>query len=128
MAPLAILLLIKIVGTLVPVALPMLLFSKARFDELSGFGPSDLVLYRVYGMAVLALLVGYSGGLLQVRAGVFPHGVLAMGFVSNAGAAALLFFVAEVRHLRRSSAFFALIAIGLAFAFFLPDAAMAPLW
>mgnify|MGYP001794454043 CR=1 FL=1 len=74
MAPLSILLWIKIVGTFFPVAAPLLLFPKSKIDELSGFSPSDVSLYRLYGLAVLALLVGYAGGFFQVVDGEFPIG------------------------------------------------------
>lgn len=128
MAPLSILLWIKIVGTFFPVAAPLLLFPKSKIDELSGFSPSDVSLYRLYGMALLALLVGYAGGYFQVVEGVFPIGVLAMGFVSNAGAFGVMVITGRARRTPFSAAFFGLIAVGLAAAFLFRDAAMTPLW
>ena len=128
MAPLSILLWIKIVGTFFPVAAPLLLFPKSKIDELSGFSPSDVSLYRLYGMALLALLVGYAGGYFQVVEGVFPIGVLAMGFVSNAGAFLIMVITGRARRTPFSAAFFGLIAVGLAAAFLFRDAAMTPLW
>ena len=128
MAPLSILLWIKIVGTFFPVAAPLLVFPKSKIDELSGFSPSDVSLYRLYGMAVLALLVGYAGGYFQVVEGIFPGGVLAMGFVSNAGAFLIMIITGRARKTPLSSAFFGLIATGLAAAFLLQEAAMTPLW
>ena len=128
MAPLSILLWIKIVGTFFPVAAPLLLFPKSKIDELSGFSPSDVSLYRLYGMALLALLVGYAGGYFQVVEGVFPIGVLAMGFVSNAGAFLIMVITGRARKTPFSAAFFGLIAVGLAAAFLFRDAAMTPLW
>ena len=128
MAPLSVLLWIKILGTFFPVAAPLLLFPKAKIDELSGFAPSDVSLYRLYGMAVLALLVGYAGGYFQVTEGVFPIGVLAMGFVSNAGAFLIMLITGRARKTPLSAEFFGLIATGLAAAFVFKDAAMTPLW
>jgi hypothetical protein len=64
MAPLSILLWVKIVGSFFPVALPMLFFPKSRIDQLSGFEASDVGLYRVHGMAVLGPLVGNFSGCL----------------------------------------------------------------
>ncbi|MEL7113404.1 MAG: hypothetical protein AAGK93_10790 [Pseudomonadota bacterium] len=128
MAPLSILLWIKIVGTFFPVAAPLLLFPKSKIDELSGFSPSDVSLYRLYGMAVLALLVGYAGGFFQVVDGEFPIGVLAMGFVSNAGAFLIMIITGRAKKTPLSAAFFGLIAAGLVTAFLLRDVAMTPLW
>ena len=128
MAPLSVLLWIKILGTFFPVAAPLLVFPKARIDALSGFSPSAVSLYRLYGMAVLALLVGYTGGYFQVVDGVFPIGVLAMGFVSNAGAFLVMLLTGRARKTPLSAAFFGFIAAGLAAAFIFEDAAMTPLW
>ena len=128
MTPLSLLLVIKIVGTFFPVAAPLLILPKARIDQLSGFSPSDVSLYRLYGMAVLALLVGYLGGYFQIEAGVFPIGVLAMGFVSNAGAFAVMVITGRAQKTPLSAAFFGLIAAGLAAAYLFQDFAMTPLW
>ena len=128
MAPLSILLWIKIIGTFFPVAAPLLLFPKSKIDALSGFSPSDVSLYRLYGMAVLALLVGYAGGYFQVLQGVFPIGVLAMGFASNAGAFLIMLITGRASKTPLSAAFFGLIAAGLGAAFFFQDAAMTVLW
>ncbi|MEO1322409.1 MAG: hypothetical protein AAFV59_05320 [Pseudomonadota bacterium] len=128
MAPLSILLWIKIIGTFFPVALPLLVMPKSFIDARSGFEASDLSLYRLYGMAVLALLVGYAAGYLQVTQGAFPTGVLAMGFVSNAGAFAIMVLTGRAARTPFVAAFFGLIATGLAAAVLMPDFFMAPLW
>ena len=128
MAPLSILLWIKILGTFFPVAAPLLFLPKAKIDEVSGFSPSDVTLYRLYGMAVLALLVGYAGGYFQVIDGVFPIGVIAMGIVSNAGAFGILLITGRAKKTPMAAAFFGLIAVGLAAAFLLQDMAMTPIW
>jgi len=128
MTPLSILLLIKIFGTLFTVALPLVFLPRAIIDERSGFETSDITLYRFYGVAVLALLVGYLAGYYQIQAGVFPIGVLAMGFVSNAGAALIFFVSGRIKKAPLSASFFSLIALGLAIAFFAPNFAMRPLW
>ena len=128
MAPLSILLWIKIIGTFFPVALPLLVMPKGFIDARSGFEASDLSLYRLYGMAVLALLVGYAGGYVQVTQGVYPIGVLAMGFASNAGAFTIMVLTGRAAKTPLTAVFIGLIAAGLAAAFFLPDAFMTPLW
>lgn len=128
MAPLSILLWIKILGTFFPVAAPLLILPKAKIDQMSGFSPSDVTLYRLYGMAVLALLVGYAGGYFQVLDGVFPVGVIAMGFISNAGAFGVMLMTGRAKKTPFAAAFFGLIAAGLAAAFVFQDAAMTAIW
>lgn len=128
MAPLSILLWVKIIGTFFPVAAPLLVLPKAKIDAVSGFSPSDVTLYRLYGMAILALLVGYAGGYLEVEAGRFPIGVLAMGFVSNTGAFAVMVITGRAAKTPFTAGFFGLIAAGLALAFLFQDVAMTPLW
>ncbi|MEM1245097.1 MAG: hypothetical protein AAGK22_01935 [Acidobacteriota bacterium] len=127
MTRLTLLLLIKILGTL-PVAVPMLTFSHERLDRISGFGPSHEALYRVYGMALVALLVGYGGGIVQAQSGDYPLGVLIMGLVSNAGATLVLLLTGQAKRQLPAAVFFGLIAAGLAIALLAPEAAMAPAW
>jgi len=128
MEPLSILLWIKIIGTLLPVALPLLVLSKERINELSGFQASDPALFRLYGMAILALLVGYAGGYFQVLDGTYPIGVIAMGFVSNAGAFLILLLTGRGLKAPWEPGFFGLIAIGLAISYFFQEASLTPLW
>lgn len=128
MEPISILLWVKIIGTLIPVALPLLFLPIATVNRLSGFEASDPALYRLYGAAVLALLVGYAGGYFQVQDGVFPVGVVAMGFVSNAGACAVLLLTGRGLKAPWEPAFFGLIALGLAWSFFFREQSMTPLW
>lgn len=128
MEPLSILLWIKIIGTLFPVGLPLLLLSKDRIERISGFKSSDVVVYRLYGMAIIALLVGYFGGYLQVINGTFPIGVLWMGLVSNAGAATILVLSGRAQKAPWEAGFFALIAMGLTTSLLQPELVMRPLW
>ena len=128
MAALSVLLWIKIIGTFLPVAAPLLVLPKSKIDQLSGFEASDISLYRLYGMAVLALLVGYLGGYFQVLKGEYPIGVIAMGFVSNAGAFLVMLLTGRAQKTPLSACFFGLIAAGLAATFFVQDAALKPLW
>ena len=114
MTSLEILLWIKIIGTLIPVAFPLLFFPKSVIDQRSGFEASDASLYRLYGMAVLALLVGYFAGIVQVWHDEYPTGIIAMGFVSNAGAFLIMLITGRAKRMPLSAAFFGLIAAGLA--------------
>ncbi len=81
---------IKIVGTALAAALPMLLTPAAVYKWL-GFPPQPTLLFlRLYGLSTLALLAGYYGGIEQARRGEFPRGVLRMGLVSNGGQGLML--------------------------------------
>ena len=128
MAPLSILLWVKIIGTLIPVGLPLLVLSKNRIEAISGFQSSDVIIYRLYGMAIIALLVGYYGGYVQVANGVFPIWVIWMGLVSNAGAAAVLILTERAKKAPWEAGFFSLIATGLVVSLLRPELAMSPLW
>jgi hypothetical protein len=81
---------VKIAGTALAAALPMLLTPAAVYERL-GFPPQETMLFlRLYGLSTLALLVGYHGGIVQARRGEFPRGVLHMGLVSNGGQGLML--------------------------------------
>ena len=81
---------IKIIGTALAAALPMLLTPASVYEWL-GFPPQPTMLFlRLYGLSTLALLAGYYGGIEQARRGEFPRGVLRMGLVSNGGQGLML--------------------------------------
>ena len=121
---LTLLLLSKIVGTLFTVGLPLLLLPIETLDRFAGLRSEHGTLYRLYGIAIMALLVGYSGGVFQAQAGQFPSGVVHMGLVSNAGATVIL-LLSKVPGLVKSSAvFFGLISLGLLAALLYPEVAM----
>ena len=86
MTLLAIVLSLKIAVTLIFVAIPLLLLPVEQVRRLTGLS-GDLVLVRLYGVAILALLVGYGFGLSDAMGGWMPTGVMVMGIVSNGGAA-----------------------------------------
>lgn len=76
---------IKIIGTLLGAALPMLLVPYPLYLWLGFPAQETLIFLRLYGLSTLALLVGYHGGIALARQGQFPLGTLRMGLVSNAG-------------------------------------------
>jgi len=79
---------VKIAGSIVGLVIPFLLFSEARLSQLAGVAVSR-PMARLYGMAIVALLIGYGFGLAEhVRGGV-PTGSVWMGLVSNGGGAAI---------------------------------------
>ena len=114
----------KILLTLATVALPFLVFPVARIDAEMQVEARSQALYRLYGVAILALLVGYAGGIWQVSNGVFPWGVAIMGIASNGGAFATLFLTGFWRYQRLLTAFFGLITAALIWAVLTPDMAM----
>lgn len=124
MTYLSLLLIIKIAVTFLIVALPFFIFSKEKIDKIFGVKDGSLAVYRLYGVAVLALLFGYGGGLWQISQGAFPTGVIIMGIVSNGGATLVQMFTGSYKKSKLLTGFFAIVAIGLILALCLPDMAM----
>jgi len=119
-------LLAKIVGTAMFVGLPFLLLPAPRLIgllQIEGAEPA-IPLIRLYGWAVIALLVGYSFGFSWIANGDFPVAVVTMGLVSNAGGTALLVLTGAWRKALPMTLFLGAIALSLAFAIFNPGAAM----
>jgi len=128
MSVLALILIAKMSVTLLAVVIPFLFFPKPTLDRTVGFGAPDGVFYRLYGVAVLALLVAYGVGYVQVQEGIYPEGVVWMGLVSNGGATLVLILMGQARKTPVFTAFFAAIAVGFAAAVLQPAAVMAPLF
>ncbi|MEM7437678.1 MAG: hypothetical protein AAF436_21170, partial [Myxococcota bacterium] len=80
----------KVGFTLVAWAVPLLVLPASVLEGFVGFVPDPILWVRLLGWAYLALCVGYLGGLRSAQRGTFPRGVVAMGIVSNGGAAILL--------------------------------------
>ena len=115
---------VKIVVTLLNVIVPFLFFPTATLDRLAGFGQANTAFYRLYGMAMLALVVAYGGGLLQTLAGEYPAQIVAMGLVSNVGAALIMIWTGYARSQRALAAFFGLVGLGFIWAAVQPSAVM----
>ncbi|MEM9725028.1 MAG: hypothetical protein AAF909_06145 [Pseudomonadota bacterium] len=129
MTALSLLLIIKIVVTLLTVALPFLLLKKQWLDRIAGFGHVDVALYRLYGVALLALLVAYTSGIWLIEhQGSFPWGVVAMGLVSNTGAFLTLCLTGRLRTSPALTIFFGLIALGLGASAIQPGSALTAVW
>jgi len=109
------------------VALPLIFLPKSIVDARSGFTQSDITLYRFYGVAIFALLVGYAGGYAQAQAGMFPAGIIIMGIVSNAGATLIFLMSGRYKKSPISTLFFATIASALVVTFFARAWAMTPI-
>jgi hypothetical protein len=121
------LLVVKIGVTGLFAVLPFLLLPADKLAAMSGIAGAEGV-FRLYALALAALLVGYSTGFPLIAQGQFPYGVAAMGIVSNGGQAAYLFASGNWRKSKAMTIFIALIALGLVGAWANADAAMAPLW
>ncbi|MCY4180011.1 MAG: hypothetical protein OXC60_08745 [Litoreibacter sp.] len=128
MTYLTLLLAAKIMVTLATVIVPFLLFKTETLDRLAGFGRPNEAFYRLYGMAILALVVAYSGGLLQTLSGEYPAQIVAMGLASNVGAVCLMIWTGYARVQKALAAFFGLIGIGFLWAALRPISAMLPVW
>lgn len=129
MSCLAILLIVKIVVTALLVAAPFLFAPLTKLEAVTGSSAKSPLFFRLYGVAITALLVGYAFGIPIAERGEFPCGAVVMGLVSNAGAALLLLRFS----IARSSGFwigtfFAFMALSLAMALVMPMRALEKLW
>lgn len=126
MTLLTLLLCFKIIVTLVIVSGPFLLLPKARLETLTQSQMQTPALFRLYGVASLALLFGYGTGLWMGLQGTYPSGIITMGLVSNGGAAAIL--AGTGKRQRPLAILFGLIALGLAGTALFPAQSIAPLF
>lgn len=80
----------KIALTLAAWALPLLLLPASALAALTGLAPEPPLTARLLGLAYLALVVAYAGGLRAAGEGRVPWAVIGVGVLSNGGAAILL--------------------------------------
>jgi hypothetical protein len=126
---LSLLLITKIGVTGLLVATPFMLLPKSKLEKSLNITTPTPVFFRLYGVAITALLVGYAFGIPAAEAGRFPWGVAYMGAVSNGGAAILLSAYSQgSKQNRVLGAFFGLIALGLITAMIMPASAMERAW
>jgi len=123
MTVLTALLIVKIVFTLLVISVPFLFFPVKRLNRLMQIQADSTSLYRLYGVAVTALLMAYAGGIYQVTEGVFPTAVIAMGIFSN-GAATLVLGLTRVPNNGWLTSFFGLMALGFVLSACFPEKAM----
>ena len=128
MTPLGLLLLTKIVLTMVLIVVPFFVLAPKTLDRLTGLGTPTPAFYRLYAMAIFALVVAYAGGLLQTLEGVYPAQIVAMGLVSNIGASSVMIATGYARAQRLLTVFFGLIGVGFLAAVLAPNAAMYPVF
>lgn len=126
---LSLLLITKIGVTGLLVAAPFMLLPKSRLEKSTNIAAPTPAFFRLYGVAITSLLVGYAFGIPAAEAGSFPWGVACMGTVSNGGAAILLLAYSQgSKQNRVLSVFFGLIALGLITAMALPAGALQRAW
>lgn len=125
---LTLLLVFKIAFTIFTAVGPMLLMTGERAAGLFGVGIDAVPLIRLYGMALLALAVGYAGGISSSEQGQFPYGVVFMGIVSNAGASALLVTTGAWRKAPLAVPAYGSIALGLIAAWWAPTTFLGRAW
>ncbi len=90
MTYLSVVLAIKVIVSIVIVAIPFLFLPKEKLEKAMSLEAKNTTMFRLYGVATLALIVAYSYGIVHVESGVFPWGVTLMGMVSNLGATVVL--------------------------------------
>ena len=85
---------------------------------------SNVTLFRLYGVAILALLVCYGIGVNQTLNGEFAWIAVMVGIVSNAGASLVLTTSGTGTQNRVSAAFFGSVALLLVLSALWPELAM----
>ncbi|WP_417518585.1 hypothetical protein [Minwuia sp.] len=119
---------IKIFITVAFLAGPFLLSPQAKLEKRLSISAKSPMLFRLYGVSMLALAVAYASGIWQALQGDFPWGIVWMGIVSNGGAAAVLLLVGPRNVSRAVAAVFGAIAIALLFCALMQQFALAPLF
>lgn len=129
MSYLTLLLIVKIATTALFVALPFLFAPLAKLEAITRVSTKSTLFFRLYGVAIAALLVGYGFGISAAERGNFPWGVVSMGLVSNAGAAFLLLRASKPRSSSfQLGIFFALVAFALAISMGSPSLTLRKAW
>lgn len=113
MSFLSALLIFKIAGSILLICVPFLTFSQQKLERLTRIQAETPLLFRLYGLAVISLLVGYSFALYSSLNNEFPmHGVI-MGLVSNGGGSILLIANGGWNSSRVPTIFVTIVAVGL---------------
>jgi len=108
------LLVLKIAVSLVFLVVPFLFFPARKLAGISGVHAESALFFRLYGWAIVALLVVYGWGLWEALAGRFPTVTVLMGIVSNGSATVVLLLSGASRRRVLPIAIFGGIAVGLA--------------
>ncbi|GLR70194.1 hypothetical protein [Agaribacter marinus] len=122
------LLLLKILVSLVFVGIPFLLLSKDRLQIITRSTHENVLFYRLYGVAIMALLVAYGSAIPLAQQGHFSWGIAMMGLVSNLGGSTLLFHLGKGKQSMVLASFFGFITILLLFSMVFSDAVVTPIF
>lgn len=76
----------KIIISLAVLVFPALFRPIESLNRIFGTNLTNTYLFRLYGVAILALLVAYGYGIQLALIGYYPWGIVIMGIVSNGGA------------------------------------------
>ena len=121
MSRLSLLLAYKIIVSLILVVIPFLLLPAEQIAQITQTEGADPSIYRLYAVAVLALLVGYGSAIPAAQKGHMPCGILSMGLVSNGGATLILLTLGEGTSSLFFAGIFGSIAVLIAFAMLSPQ-------
>lgn len=108
-------LLFKIIYSIICLIIPFLFFNKTKLEKLTASTMQSVALFRLYGVAILALLVAYCFGLYQTLQDVFPLSAVWMGVMSNLGASAVLVKTSAWRTSKMNFVVFSVIGLVLLF-------------
>ena len=90
MTTLIIILTFKILVSLILLVYPLLFKPLAQLNAAMEIEAKTTNIYRLYGTAILSLLIAYAYGVILALEDQFPGGIVAMGLVSNGGASYLM--------------------------------------
>lgn len=124
MTLLDIVLAVKIAGTGALAGLPLTLLPAARVSSVLGVEPNAVPYLRLYGVAIVALLVGYASGFSIFTNGVFPVGVVLMGIVSNGLGTVAIIWTGIFAQNRVMTVLIGSITVALVISLFNPEVAM----
>ncbi len=127
MTLLDLILITKILGTGAFVGLPLVLLPAGALVTRLAVGAAAVPYLRLYGVAILALLVGYAFGFSPFIDGEFPWGIVTMGIVSNGLGAITQLLTGGFRTAKGVTVLIAMIAIALIFCALNPAFALKPL-
>ena len=109
--------------------MPLLFAPLDKLEAVTRVNAKSTLFFRLYGIAITALLVGYGFGIPVAESGRFPWGVASMGLVSNTGAAFLLLRASKPRTIGFwMGTFFALVGVALAVSMGAPGQALNKAW
>ncbi|MEM1230971.1 MAG: hypothetical protein AAGI15_10570 [Pseudomonadota bacterium] len=127
MTLLDLILITKILGTGAFVGLPLVLLPASALVARLAVSVAAVPYLRLYGVAILALLVGYSFGFSPFIDGEFPWGVVTMGIVSNGLGTITQLLTGGFRTAKGVTVLIAVIAAALLFCALNPSLAIRPL-